>query len=131
MTILGIILLVLFCIISLLLIFLVAVQNENSVGLGGIFGGGSESAFGSNTSSFLTKATVILAIAFMVLSLVVAIINKSTDAEIQAAIAAEAEADAAAQNWAAGTDESTEPSWVDEAAATESAEGAAETVSAE
>ena len=131
MTILGIILLVLFCIISLLLIFLVAVQNENSVGLGGIFGGSSDSAFGSNTSSFLTKATVILAIVFMVLSLVVAIINKSTDSEIQAAIAAEAEADAAAANWAAGPDESAQTSWVDEAAATGSAEGAADTVSAE
>ena len=49
MSILGIILLVLFCIVALLLIFLVAVQDENSVGLGGIFGGGSESAFGSGT----------------------------------------------------------------------------------
>ena len=96
MTILGIILLVLFCIISLLLIFLVAVQGENSVGLGGIFGGSSDSAFGSNTSSFLTKATTILAIVFMVLALVVAVVNKSSESEIQAAIETEAASEAAA-----------------------------------
>ena len=85
MSILGIILLVLFCIVALLLIFLVAVQGENSVGLGGIFGGGSDSAFGSNTSSVLTRATTILVVVFMVLSLVVAIANKSSDAELLAA----------------------------------------------
>ncbi len=130
MTILGIILLVLFCIISLLLIFLVAVQDENSVGLGGIFGGSSDSAFGSNTSSFLSKATTTLLVIFMALSLVVAIVNKSSDAEVEAAIRAEAEADAAAANWA--SESADETSWVDEAAAgTESAEGAAETVSAQ
>ena len=130
MTILGIILLVLFCIISLLLIFLVAIQDENSVGLGGIFGGSSDSAFGSNTSSFLSKATTTLLVIFMALSLVVAIVNKSSDAEVEAAIRAEAEADAAAANWA--SESADETSWVDEAAAgTESAEGAAETVSAQ
>ncbi len=124
MAILGIILLVVFCIISLLLIFLVAVQGENSVGLGGIFGGSSDSAFGSNTSTFLTKITTILTIVFMVLSLVVAIVNKSSDSEIEAAIAAEAEAEEAAMNWATeSTDDSTLQA--------ESTEGAAETVSAQ
>ena len=130
MTILGIILLVLFCIISLLLIFLVAVQDENSVGLGGIFGGSSESAFGSNTSSFLSKTTAILAIIFMVLSLVVAIVNKSTDSEIEAAIAAEAEAEAADWTTEAAAADTEADSWVDEAAAG-SAEGAADTAIAE
>ena len=67
---------------------------------------------------------------FMALSLVVAIVNKSSDAEVEAAIRAEAEADAAAANWA--SESADETSWVDEAAAgTESAEGAAETVSAQ
>ena len=130
MTILGIILLVLFCIISLLLIFLVAVQDENSVGLGGIFGGSSESAFGSNTSSFLSKTTAILAIIFMVLSLVVAIVNKSTDSEIEAAIAAEAEAEAADWTTEAAAADTAADSWVDEAAAG-SVEGAADTAIAE
>ena len=82
MGVLAIILLVVFCIISLLLIFLVTIQDENSVGLGGIFGGNSDSAFGSNTASFLTKATTILASAFMVLSLVVAFLNETSDADL-------------------------------------------------
>ncbi len=88
MGVLGIILLVLFCLIALLLIFLVAIQDEKSTGLGGIFGGSSTSILGSNTSSFLTKATTILAITFMVLSVVVAFINKSSDADIMAAVEA-------------------------------------------
>ena len=128
MTILGIILLVLFCIISLLLIFLVAVQGENSVGLGGIFGGSSDSAFGSNTSSFLTKATTILAIVFMVLSLVVAVVNKSSESEIQAAIETEAASEAAATNWA---DENTDTVQAEDTTAATGTEGEAETVSAQ
>lgn len=93
MGVLGIILLVLFCIVALLLIFLVAIQGEKSTGLGGIFGGSSTSILGSNTSSFLTKATTILAVSFMVLSLVVAFVYKSSDSDIMAAVeASQAEA---------------------------------------
>ena len=58
-------------------IFLVAVQDEQSEGLGGIFGGGSNTAFGSHASSVVTKATATLAVVFMVLALVVAFVNKS------------------------------------------------------
>jgi len=77
MGVLSVILLVLFVIVSLLLIFLVAVQDEQSEGLGGIFGGGSNTAFGSHASSVVTKATATLAIVFMILALVVAFVNKS------------------------------------------------------
>ena len=77
MGVLSIILLVLFVIVSLLLIFLVAVQDEQSEGLGGIFGGGSNTAFGSHTSSVVTKATMTLGILFLVLALLVAFVNKS------------------------------------------------------
>ena len=77
MGVLSIILLVLFVVVSLLLIFLVAVQDEHSEGLGGIFGGGSNTAFGSHTSSVVTKATGTLAVLFLVLALLVAFVNKS------------------------------------------------------
>ena len=77
MGVLSVILLVLFVIVSLLLIFLVAVQDEQSEGLGGIFGGGSNTAFGSHASSVVTKATATLAVVFMGLALVVAFVNKS------------------------------------------------------
>ncbi len=79
MGVLSIILLVLFIVVALLLIFLVAIQDEKSTGLGGIFGGTSESAFGGSSSTFLTKATTILAVAFMVLALLVALFNRGAD----------------------------------------------------
>ncbi len=84
MGVLSIILLVVFIIVSLLLIFMVAIQNENSTGLGGIFGGNSESAFGASSPEFLTKATTILAVAFMVLALLVALCNKPSSDNVVA-----------------------------------------------
>ena len=77
MGVLSVIILILFIIVSLLLIFLVAIQDEQSEGLGGIFGGGSQTAFCSQTSSVVTKATGILAALFLVLALLVAFINKT------------------------------------------------------
>ncbi len=77
MGVLSVILLVLFVVVSLLLVFLIAIQDEQSEGLGGIFGGGSNTAFGSYTSGVVTKATGALAILFLVLALVVAFVNKS------------------------------------------------------
>ncbi len=77
MGVLSVIILILFIIVSLLLIFLVAIQDEQSEGLGGIFGGGSQTAFGSQTSSVVTKATGLLAALFLVLALLVAFINKT------------------------------------------------------
>lgn len=77
MGVLSIILLVLFVISALVLIFLVAVQDENSQGLGGIFGGSSESTFGAGSSRFFTKITAIMAVAFVVLALLVGISTKS------------------------------------------------------
>ena len=99
MSVLGIVLLVIFCIISILLIFLVAIQDEKSSGLGGIFGGSAQKAFGGNTGSFITKATTILAVCFMVLSLVVAIINKSSEADVLRAIENQSAAEAQTTTW--------------------------------
>ncbi len=108
MGVLSIILLVLFCIVSILLVFLVAIQDEKSSGLGGLFAGNSDSVFGANPSNFITRATVTLAILFMVLSLVVAFVNKSSDADISRAVSiAEIENNAAASGWLNET--STEP----------------------
>ena len=86
MGVLGIVLLVVFCIVALLLLFLVTIQSQDNSGLSGVFGGNSDSAFGSGTSGFLTKATTILCILFMVLSLVGALVNKSSEDEIQSMI---------------------------------------------
>lgn len=91
MTVLIIILTVIFCIVALLLIFLVAIQDEKSSGFGGIFNSSSNSVLGTSTGKFITRATTILAIVFMVLSLVVALLNKDSDSDIAARLAAQEE----------------------------------------
>ena len=77
MGILGIVLLVIFVIIAILLILLVLVQNEEGEGLGGIFGGGGATAFGSRSGNVLTKTTTVLGTMFLVISLGLAIMNRS------------------------------------------------------
>jgi preprotein translocase subunit SecG len=77
MGILGILLLVVFIIIAVLLVLLVLVQNEEGDSLGGIFAGGSSSAFGSRSGNVLTRATSILGALFLILSLGLALLNRS------------------------------------------------------
>ena len=77
MSILGIVLLVLFVIVAILLILLVLIQNEEGDSLGGLFAGGSGSAFGSRSGNVLTRATSILGALFLVLSLGLALLNRT------------------------------------------------------
>ena len=77
MSILGIVLLVLFVIVAILLILLVLAQNEEGNSLGGIFAGGSSSPFGSRSGNVLTRATTVLGALFLVISLGLALINRS------------------------------------------------------
>ena len=102
MAVLSIILLVLFVLVSLFLIFLVSIQSEDDSGLGGIFGGSSESAFGGRTNRVMNKITAYTVAAFVVLALVVAFVNKSssilsskTSLEVQAAAAESASTETA------------------------------------
>ena len=76
MEILGILLLAVFVITAILLILLVLVQNEEGDSLGGIFAGGSASAFGSRSGNVLTRATSILGALFLILSLGLALLNR-------------------------------------------------------
>lgn len=62
---LGIALLVLFVIICAIIIFLVLLQNEEGDSLGGLFSGGSNSAFGSKSSNVLTRATYVVVALFL------------------------------------------------------------------
>ena len=87
MTAFGIILLVLFVIVSLALIFIVAVQSEDSTGLGGIFGGNSESAFGGNSNKVINKITAYLVAAFVVLAILIAIVDKAPEGSLLKAAA--------------------------------------------
>jgi preprotein translocase subunit SecG len=80
MSALSIVLLVFFVVIAVLLILLVLVQNEEGDSLGGIFAGGSGSAFGSRSGNVLTRTTTVLGTLFLVLSLGMALLNRTPGA---------------------------------------------------
>jgi preprotein translocase subunit SecG len=77
MTVLGIVLLVFFVIVAVLLILLVLAQNEEGDSLGGIFAGGSNSAFGSRSGNVLTRTTTVLGALFLIISIGLALMNRS------------------------------------------------------
>jgi preprotein translocase subunit SecG len=77
MGVLSVVLLVLFIIAAILLVLLVLVQSEEGDSLGGIFAGGSSSAFGSRSGNVLTRATSILGAVFLALSFGLALINRT------------------------------------------------------
>lgn len=77
MGILGIALLVFFVIIAVLLVLLVLAQNEEGDSLGGIFAGGGGSAFGSRSGNVLTRATTVLGALFLMVSIGLALMNRS------------------------------------------------------
>lgn len=97
MGILGIVLLVVFVIVSILLVLLVIVQDEGSESLGGIFAGGSSSAFGSRSSNVVIKVTYVLGGLFFVLAFSLAIVNKGSVGNVEAA--AQKKGDASSEWW--------------------------------
>jgi preprotein translocase subunit SecG len=80
MALIGIVLLVLLVISALLLILLVLVQDDQGEGVGGIFSGGSTTAFGSRTGNVLTRFTGVLAGVFLFCCLALAWVNRSGEA---------------------------------------------------
>ncbi|MDR0551638.1 MAG: preprotein translocase subunit SecG [Spirochaetaceae bacterium] len=72
-------LLVLFIIVALLLILLVLAQNEEGDTMGGVFAGGSNTAFGSRSGNILTKTSSVLGALFFALAFSIAIINRGVD----------------------------------------------------
>lgn len=80
MGIIEIVLLVLFVSSAILLVILVLMQDEQGEGLGGIFGGGSSTAFGSRSGNILTKFTAILGGVFLFCSFGLAWVNKTPEA---------------------------------------------------
>jgi preprotein translocase subunit SecG len=85
MSILSVFLLVIFIIVSLLLIFMVVIQNEGSDGLGGIFAGSSNTAFGSRSSNVMQRFTYILGALFFVCAFSLALLDKGSTGNVEAA----------------------------------------------
>lgn len=76
---LSIAVLVIFMMVCVLMTLLIAAQDENNDGIGGIFGmnGQSGSTFGAQTSSIITKITSGFVVVFFVLALVLGFLNTS------------------------------------------------------
>jgi len=77
MGVLSVVLLVFFVIDAVILVLLVLIQNEEGDSLGGIFAGGSNTAFGSRSGNFLTRATTVLGALFLVISLGLALLSRT------------------------------------------------------
>jgi preprotein translocase subunit SecG len=105
MEIVGIFLLVVFVITAILLILLVLVQNEEGDSLGGIFAGGSASAFGSRSGNVLTRVTSVLGALFLILSLGMALLNRGAGTSGVESAGLEQSADQES-NWWADTQDS-------------------------
>jgi len=79
MGLISIVLLVILIISAILLVLVVLVQDEQGEGIGGIFGGGSTTPFGSRSGNVLTRFTAILAAIFLFCILAIAWVNKTPE----------------------------------------------------
>jgi len=99
MAILSTVLLVFFVIVAILLVLLVLVQNEEGDSLGGIFAGGSSSAFGSRSGNVLTRTTTVLGALFLIISLGLALLNRTPGGTGVEAAGRELSGESASTNW--------------------------------
>jgi preprotein translocase subunit SecG len=77
MSAIAIVLLVVLIISAILLVLVVLVQDDQGEGIGGIFGGGSNTAFGSRSGNVLTRVTSVLAAIFLVCCFGVAWVSRT------------------------------------------------------
>jgi len=102
------VLLVFFVIDALLLIGIVLIQDESGDGVGGMFGGGSSTPFGSRSGNILTRVTGILGLLFFVLCFGFLWTTRVLDDSDVLGAARRANADAQAQNWWENTSTATD-----------------------
>lgn len=99
MAIIGGILLVIFIISSILLIIIVMLQDDQGEGLGGIFGGGSSSTFGSRSGNILTKTTSIIGAVFLISSFGLTWVNRTPEKGDVLGVAREQVTDSQSEWW--------------------------------
>jgi preprotein translocase subunit SecG len=80
MGLISVVLLVILVVSAVLLVLVVLVQDDQGEGLGGIFGGGSTTPFGSRSGNVLTRFTAILAAVFLFCIFGIAWMNKTPEA---------------------------------------------------
>jgi preprotein translocase subunit SecG len=76
---LSIILLVIFAMAALIMILVIMLQDDQGEGIGGLFGGGSTTPFGSRSGNILTRFTSILGAIFIVGAFALAWLNRSPE----------------------------------------------------
>ncbi len=79
MSAIAIVILVALVLSAVLLVLLVLIQDESGEGVGGIFGGGSTTPFGSRAGNVLTRLTAGLAAVFLVCAFVLAWLNRTPE----------------------------------------------------
>jgi preprotein translocase subunit SecG len=110
MGILSIILLVIFVITCILLIFMVAIQDSDSDSLGGVFAGGSGSAFGSRSTNVVIRFTYVLGALFFVCAFSLALLNKSSVGNVEkAAQAVQGSSTTSSSEWWKQSNSSSQP----------------------
>lgn len=75
----SILILIIFVLSALILILVVLIQDDQGDGLGGLFGGGSSSAFGPRTGNVLTRFTSVVAAIFLVTAFGIAWLNRTPE----------------------------------------------------
>ena len=76
-------LIILLCIVSIALVAVVLIQSGKGSGLTSAFGAGdSQAVFGSRAGDFLTKATTIFAVAFMVICVLLTIYTNKNNSSV-------------------------------------------------
>lgn len=82
----GIVLLVLFSIVCVLLIIMVVIQDQEGGGLGGLFSGAGNSAFGSRSSNVVVRFTYVLGGLFFVIAFSLALLSRSSVGDVEKAV---------------------------------------------
>jgi len=109
MGILNAFLLVVFVLDALLLVFMVVIQNEDADGLGGIFAGSSSTAFGSRSSNVMQRFTYVLGALFFVCAFSLALLDKGSTGNVEAAALKNAPTQSASTEWWKGSSQQSAP----------------------
>ncbi len=93
--ILQVVAIVFFVIVGILLAAIVLIQDEQGDSIGGLFSGGSNSAFGSRSGNILTKTTTVLGALFIGLAILLAFWYRTPRGDVipEAQISTEATSD--------------------------------------
>ncbi len=101
MGIISVLLIVIFIITAILLVVVILLQDEQGEGLGGLFGGGGSTPFGSRSGNVLTRFTSILGAVFLFCSFGIAWVNRTPQSGDVLGAAKRQEAQTAQEWWLA------------------------------